>query len=212
MATSKLSLYRGACEVLGERKIVTLSDDVQTRKDLDGVWDRGGVKRCLQAGLWNFATKGVQLDYDPSLTPPFGYSRGFEKPDDFVRLVAISTSEMFSPAMRDYLDDARHWWAGLDIIYVRYVSSDADYGLDFSKWPDNFTAFVEADFAWRICRRVTGSGRTKMEIERDRANLLATAKGTDAAEENSVQQPQGSWSRARSRRGAYYGTRGNRLF
>lgn len=212
MATSKLSLYRGAAEVLGDRKIQSLTENVPLRKDLDGVWDRGGVNRCLQAGLWNFATQGVQLDYDPSYTPGYGYRRVFALPDEFVRLVALSDNEMFEPAYRQYHIDARHIFADLDVLYMRFVSSSEDYGLDFSKWPPNFTAFVEHDFAFRICRRVTGSGRTKKEIEGDRHNKLAEARSTDAAEEPSSVQPQGSWTRARGRRGRYYSTRGTPLF
>ena len=211
MATNRLSLYRGAAEVLGDRKIQSLTENVQLRKDLDGVWDREGVKRCLQTGLWNFATKGVQLDYDPSYTQGYGYQRVFTLPDDFVRLVAISDSENFEPAYRRYFIDARHVFADLDTLYLRFVSSDEDYGLDFSKWPPNFTAFVEHDFAFRVCRRVTGSGRTKKEIEVDRHNKLAEARSTDAAEEQSSVQPQGSWSRARGSRSRYFSTRGTPL-
>jgi hypothetical protein len=212
MATSRLSLYRGACEVLGERKVASLTEDVPTRRDLDGVWDRGGVERCLSEGLWNFATRTVQLDYDPSYTPDFGYARVFGLPDDWVRLVAISDNEFFEPTYRRYHIDARAIHCDLDTIYLRYVSKDSTYGLDFSKWPSNFTAFVEHDFAWRICRRTTGSGRTKMEIERDRSNALAKARSTDAAEEPAQVQPSGSWSRSRGRRGPYYSTRGTRLY
>lgn len=212
MATSKLSLYRGACEVLGERKIQSLTEDVPTRKSLDGVWDREGVKRCLQAGLWNFATRGVMLTYDPSYTPASGFSRVFTLPEDFVRLVSLSASEFNEPSLKRYNIDARFIFSDLDEVYLRYVSSDTLYGFDYSKWPPNFTAFVEHDFAFRICRRVTGSGRTKMEVERDRNAKLDSALSTDAAEEAAVVAPSGSWGQARGRRGRYYSTRGTPLY
>lgn len=212
MATSKLLLYRGACDVLGERKIQSLIEDVPLRKTLDGIWQRDGVERCLQEGLWNFATRGVQLDADPSYTASFGHTYSFALPDDYVRLVAISHSETYKPALRNYHMDARRIYSDHEVLYLRYVSKHSTWGLNFELWPPNFTAFVETDFGWRACRRTTGSGRTKAEIGEDRMAALAKARSTDAAEESTEIQPSGAWGQARGRRGRYYSTRGTPLF
>lgn len=204
MAASRLSIYQGACLVLGDRKVVSLTENVQTRKELDGVWDRNGVKTCLQSGLWNFATRGVQLDYSPSVSPPFGYERAFEKPTDFVRLSNICTDEFFKHVLNNYEDEAGYWFASYDTIYVRYVSNDVDYGMDYAKWPENFTRFVEHYFALQICDRVTGGARKKQDVEKDTNFWLKKALGTDAAEEPTKFLPSGSWVRARAgNRGRY---------
>lgn len=211
MAATRLSIYQGACLALGERKVVSLTEDVPARKELDGVWDRDGIKTCLQAGLWNFATRSVQLDYSPSVSPPFGYQRAFEKPTDFVRLSNICTDEFFRSPLNHYEDESNYWFADQDTIYVRFVSSDVDYGMDFSKWPPNFTRFVEHFFGWMIHNRLTGSNlRKKEDVESDMQMWLKRAEATDAAEEATKFLPAGSWVRARGgRRGRYFNTFGD---
>lgn len=208
MTTSRLGLYQGAALVVGERKPVSLTENVTVRKELDGVWDRGGVKTCLQTFLWNFATRAVELTHSPSITPPFGYTYAFEKPTDFVRLVNICRDEYFHVPLNEYNDDGGYWSADLDTIWVRYVSSDTDYGFDYAKWPENFTRFVECWFAYAICDRVTGSGRKKADIAQDLRVARDMARSTDAAEEPVTFVPQGSWVQARSgRRADRYRTR-----
>lgn len=196
--TTKLSLYNNALVVhLGARKLAALSEAVESRRALDDVWDGGGVKACLQMGQWNFAIKSAQFDYDPSIEPDFGYQRVFAKPDDFVRTVAVCSDEYFRNSFEGYLDNNSYWVCDLDTIYVRYVSDDDEYGMDMSKWPPNFTTFVEAWFAMRIARRLTGSDQLKALTDRDVQRYLRAAKATDAMEEPTRQQPVGSWVRAR---------------
>ena len=208
MTASRLSIYQAAATVLGESKPVSLTENVSVRKDLDGVWDRDGVKTCLQAYLWNFATRAVEIEYSPSITPPFGYTYAFEKPDDFVRLVNISRDEYFRHPLNEFNDDGGYWTCDLTTIWVRYISSDTDYGFDYSKWPHNFTRFVECWFAYEVARRVTGSGRTKEDVAGDLKMWRDLARQTDAAEEPVTFAPQGSWSQARQgRRSERYRTR-----
>lgn len=198
MTATRLSLYQGAAQVLGERKPVSLTENVPVRKELDGVWERGGLRTCLQTYLWNFATRSAEMSYSPSITPSHGYRYAFQKPDDFVRLVQICRDEYYKSPLNEYTDETSHWFADIDPIYVRYVSDDEDFGGDLSKWPENFTRFVEHYFAHAICTRITGSGRSKAEIQADLTAAKATARATDAAEEPTTFAPRGSWSQSRS--------------
>ena len=197
MAADRLSIYNGALvSFLGQRPLEALDEDLPNRHDLDQVWNTGGIKACLENGLWNFATRSSELNYEPGMTQDFGYTYAFEKPSDYCTLVMISSEGRFNEAYRHYRDEAGHWWADLPIIYVSYVSDDEDYGLDFSLWPANFTRYVEGYFAWRIAKRVAGADFEEVEGRMMRAR--STARGTDAREEASVQLPRGSWSRART--------------
>jgi len=207
--TSKLTLYQGASLALGDRKIVSLTENRQIRRDLDGVWDRGGVRTCLQMGLWNFATRSLQYDYSPSVEPPFGFKRAFNKPTDWVRTVGVCQDEFFKVPLLEYQDEAAYWFADLDTIYVRFVSSDTDFGLDYSKWPENFTRFVESWFALQICKRTTQSGQDKAELTKDVETLLRKAKSSDAMDEATLFPPPGSWSLSRRGRTSRL-DRGNR--
>ena len=194
--TSKLAIYNGALRCLGERK-TTLTEAREPRRLLDDVWDDDGVRKCLQQGQCNFAIRSTQMDYDSGIEPPFGYQRVFAKPDDFVRTVGVCSDEYFKCPLTNYQDNNSYWLADLGAIYVRYVSDDEEYGYDFSKWPPNFTSFVEAWFAMQIAPRIKGSETARAVTQQDVMRLLRAAKATDAMEEPPGEQPAGSWSRAR---------------
>jgi hypothetical protein len=206
---SKLSVYQGACAILGTRRLASLTENQLTRRELDGVFARGGVKNCLSMGQWNFATRSVRLDYAPSITPEFGYRRAFDKPTDWVRTVGLCSDEYFREPLLDVVDESGYWFADLDTIYLRYVSDDTQYGGDYSLWPENFNALVECFFAKEICLRITQNQSLKDSLEQDFKKLLTKAKGTDAMDDATKFPPTGSWVRARmSKRGRR--DRGNR--
>jgi hypothetical protein len=207
--TSKLQIYQGAALALGDRKIISLTENRETRRALDSVWERDGVKRCLQMGLWHFASRSVQYDYSPSVEPPFGFKRAFNKPEDWVRTTKMCEDEFYKVPLLQYTDEAGFWYADLDTIYVSFVSLLPDYGMDFSKWPPNFTIFVELWFAWSICRRTTNSGQTKEDLWKDVDKALRNAKSTDAMDEATQFLPPGTWSTSRQGRTSRL-DRGNR--
>jgi hypothetical protein len=195
--TTKLSLYQGACALLGTRKLASLTENQLSRRELDGVFSRGGITTCLQMGQWNFAMRGIQLDYTPSIEPEFGYRRAFDKPTDWVRTCGLSSDEYFREPLLDVVDEAGHWFAELDTIYVRYVSNDTEYGMDYSLWPENFARVIEHYFAKETCIRLTQSQTRKTELDRDFDRCLLKAKSTDAMDEAASFPPEGSWTRAR---------------
>lgn len=199
--TSKLSVYQGACAMLGCRKLVSLTENQLSRRELDGVFSRGGIATCLRMGQWNFAMRTVQLDYSPSIEPDFGYARAFDKPTDWVRTAGLCSDEHFKEPLLDYADEAGYWFAELDTIYVRFVSSDTSYGMDYSLWPENFARVVECYFAKETCLRLTQSQSKKAQLEDDFKRLLKEAKATDAMDEATSFPPRGSWVRARGGRG-----------
>src|SRR5688572_27983577 len=132
---SKLSLYNAALAVIGERKLASLTEARAPRRRLDTVWDDGGVKTCLQAGYWNWAMRAAELSYSPSITPAFGLRHAFDKPEDWVRTWLVSRDDRFTEELHGYEDEAAYWYADLDTIWVRYVSSDTSWGMDLSLWP-----------------------------------------------------------------------------
>lgn len=200
--TSKLTIYQGACAAIGSRKLASLTEDRLTRRELDGVFSRGGIRTCLKAGQWNFAMRTVELDYSPSVEPDFGYRRAFDKPTDWVRTCGVASDEYFKCSLTEYVDEAAFWYADLDTIYARFVSDGNDYGMDYSKWPDDFTRYVEAWFGLQIHDRVVNNANKKEQLKDEVDKLLKAAKARDAMDEAAAFLPAGSWSS--SRRGSNY--------
>jgi hypothetical protein len=198
VATSKLLLYQDACTVLGERKVSTLAENSVMRRRLDSAWDSGVPRVCLSRGLWNHAMRSVQLDYSPSVEPPFGQRRAFDKPADWVRTAIIARDEYFASALRkrEYLDEAEYWFADIDTIFAKFVSDSTDYGMNLGAWPANFSEFVGASLAHKAAKSTTSSSSEADSIEARVKRLLIRARSTDAMDEPTDEIP-GGWVAAR---------------
>ncbi len=206
--TSKLALYNGALRELGERKIASLSENREPRRVLDSIWDDDAIKTVLSAGQWNFASNSVEITNSPSVTPAFGFLYAFDKPANWVRTTAVCEDEKFNFPLLDYQDEGAYWYADLAVLYVRYVDSGTTFGGDYSKWPPNFTRYVETWLAARICMSLTQNQTKRDNLERDAEVWLVKAKSTDAMDEPTRFLPAGTW--VRSRHSSVSGERGGR--
>lgn len=195
--TDKLSIYNGALAVLGATQLANLNENRRARRELDGVWSRGGILECLEMAQWRFAIKTVQLDYSPSVEPDFGLRYAFDRPTDFRRLCAISADEYFVAPLDHYTAEGEFFYADVETIYLRYVSDDSDYGLNYSRWPQAFRSFVEHFVAEKVCIAITGDAEKQKSIQMKLNGLLSIAAGNDAMEEPAQRPPAGTWSRAR---------------
>lgn len=196
MAT-QLGLFNSALIEIGKDRLVSTSDDVEGRHALDDVYTEV-LKECLEAGQWNHATRTVQLDADTSIDPDFGYSEVFAKPSDWVRTVEISANEDFSVPLLDYRDESTYWLAYDTPIYVRYVSNGSSYGLNLTIWPQSFTTYVYRSLAKRVCKRLTGSEFSDIQL-RDWKDAKQQALNKDALNDAQPRfKPMGSWAGSRS--------------
>ena len=141
--TDKLSIYNGALNVIGERRLANLSENRETRFKLDDIFDNDFLNRVLQMGQWNFAARSAKIPASTTITPTFGYEFAFPKPDDFVRTMRITFDDFFKQPITRYNDESQFWFMNEDIIFVQYVSNDIQFGCDFSLWPFNFTEMAE---------------------------------------------------------------------
>ncbi len=198
---SKLALYNTALTVyLGERKLASLSENRAPRRRLDAAWDGGAILECLDAGLWNFAMRTVELTYSPSVAPGFDgtYHCTFDKPEDWVKTALVSDDPSFCNLELDYIDEAQYFWAHSEKLYVKYVSKDAAYGLDLSLWPPSFTDYAAALLASKVARPTTGSTSDAETLDAKVEKKLRIARSRDAMNEQVKKPPSGSWVRSRS--------------
>ncbi len=168
---------------------------------LDDIWGANDevVRHALEQADWNFATRTVEGDYTPSIEPDFGFRKAFSKPTDLARLTSLATDEYFRHVLRadQYADESDYWFTEYELIYVKYVSKDSDYGFDSGKWTQGFRKYLEAYIAWEACERLTNSDRKRVRQERDMLRLLKAEKSRDAQAEGVKMFPHGSWVRSR---------------
>lgn len=201
---TQLSIYNGACAAIGERVLQptspgasTTSEQRESRRALDDVWNRGGVRTCLAMGLWNFAARGAQWNFDPDIAPPFGYQCAFQIPKDWVRWMMVCVDPYFSAPLLQYTDEGSYFYCDLQQLYVKYVSDDPRFGMNMSMWPDNFQRYVELYFGEAICIRITGDEKKRQDVEKRREAALRKTKSTDAMNESTAMLPPGMWRQAR---------------
>lgn len=195
--TTKLDVYNDALLLCEERFLATLTDNNEPRRLLDQVWASGGVKTCLEEGQWHFAMRTVQIDYDTTIAPGFGYQHGFTKPDDWTLTSALCSDPYFNAPLTRYTDEAGYWYADLDTIYVRYVSDDEGYGNDLLKWPGSFREFVAAHFAAKIGPKLAKADPDK--LAKMRKQRLLDAKNSSAMTGPTKFSAPGTWSMSRLR-------------
>jgi hypothetical protein len=196
---TKLQTYNLALGHLEDRKLASLSEAREPRRVLDDFWDTT-CAYALERGFWNFAMRAVQADSSASITPTFGYTYAFTKPDDWVRTYVISDSEALEPPLLRYVDEPNLWYADCDPLFVKYVSNDTAYGMDLSIWPETFTDYVSLRLAVKACKRITGNDSMLQGshglLHREK-RALAAAKSSDAMNEPPGFPPTGSWVRSR---------------
>lgn len=195
--TDQLSLYNGACGLMGERQLMSLTENRVSRRELDGAWNRGAVLSCLEAGLWHFAMRTAAANYDPDITTSFGYQRAYSLPPDFVRWAKVSEDEYFQVPHTRCLTQSGFFYSDLEVVYWQWVSNGTDYGMDFSLWPESFTRFVEAYLASLVALRITGSKEVVGYVESKLKSSKTEAKAKDAMQESTQFLPPGNWSQSR---------------
>lgn len=201
MAT-RLGLYNQALRICGERSIAALTEAREPRYLLDQVWTtEDAVSDCLEQGLWNFATRSVQIDYDTSVSPSFGLAYGFTKPTDWVRTAAFCSDERYQAPYRAYVDEPGYWYADITPIYVKYVSDDASFGGNLSAWPGTFSDFVAAFMASKIITKLTSDKERLALVDRARTRAKRDAMNKDAMNNATRMPAPTSWQRARFGRG-----------
>ena len=193
----KLEVFNAALDDLGHAPLSSLTENIEAQRILTRRWDRV-VADCISEASWNFAVRGIMMDYDPDYDPSFGYQYVFEKPDDWVRTLGVSGDENHVYPLLQYYDDATNWSADISPIYVRYVSNGASYGLNLAAWPAPFTRYVELELAVRGCMRITQNDNLKASLEKERDEAKKKAKFLDAMDEAQPRFPPPSgWTQAR---------------
>lgn len=211
MAVTQLSLYQGALTLLGERICATTSENREPVRVLNQIWtdgNGGAQQHCLEQAAWKWAIRTEMYTYSPSVEPSFGYQFAFNKPDDWVRTEAMCTDPYFNVPLTMYSDEAGYWFSDWQTIYIKYVSNDPSYGLNYTLWPMSFIKYFEAYLAFELAQRITQDEKKLDMIEKKMIKRLLEARSKDAHSDPAKFMPMGAW--AGSRFGRYWkGGRGS---
>lgn len=211
MAT-KLGIYNQALtEHLGERKLASLTASRAARRKLDTIWDNEFVKNCLEAGQWFFATRTVLMDYNPDYDPEFGYRYVFDRPTDWVRTTGIAVDEIFRNSILRYSDESDFISCDMTSIYFRYISDDAEWGGDLSRWPKSFSDYVAGELARRAGMSITQNVGLVNKLEAASEKLLKKARSKDALNQPTKFPQYSSWLTSRGMTGRNGRERGGSL-
>lgn len=195
--TDQLSLYNGALRIIKNRKLDSLTEDVEERYLLDDEYPKV-LRYCLEQGLWNFALRTTLLEPDDTNEPVWGDNYAFLKPDDYIRLNAISADQYFSVTYDGYVDEGPYWIASVNPLYVSYVSDHELYGKDYGRWPATFELFVEYELAHRVAPHLTAmsDGDLKRLFD-EKIFAMKDARSKDALNQPIQRPPPGRLVRAR---------------
>lgn len=200
--TNKLGLYNGALRLLKQRALATISDGVEARLLLDAVYDET-LAWCLESGNWNAASVSVAIEASDDIEPSFGFGCAVEKPDDWVRTIGIAANGEFSPPLSagEYLDEGAYWSCNCDPLYVRYVSSDTQAGLDMSLWLPSFIKFVQHQLAFEIGPHIGNLSEAALDrLERERDRAMRDARSKNSSNGPPMRPPTGRLVRSRGSR------------
>lgn len=205
MGYSQQSVYNKALRWCEERPIAAtlggLTEQREPVRLLNAEWT-DAVNFILYDGYWNFAIRNVQATPDINRQPQFGYKFSYQKPTDWVRTFQISDNEQFDPLLRYYLDQNDVWFANVPWIYIKYVSSDPNFGLNMGAWTPGFAEYLGGYLALLIAPRIKQASEKVDMIEKRLKRLRAKAIATDAMDLPVGKTPYGDWVLARAPRGS----------
>jgi hypothetical protein len=192
-----LSLYQGACLVIKQRPVASLSENTEARVTLDAVYN-STLAFMLEAGEWRFGARGMSLSPETTVQPSFGYNYFYRKPDDYVRIIRISASPYLWPTLDDFSEEGLYWATNCNPLFLIYVSNSASYGLNMGKWGAHFERAFHYELANRIAPHLTKMGEADLErLEKMTKRTMQEAKAKDSINLPAERPPPGLLVRAR---------------
>lgn len=170
MAT-KLSLFNGSLQLLGERRLQTDTDDVSTRRDLDALYDVDAVDYCLEIVKPRYATLLTQLTGAPPAGDS-GYAFEAPLPNDFVAMFtlidgtpAIYRDDLEQSPITRLIRESTNLLSDTEFPFIRYLIAHTDPQL--ADMPPSFakvvSAYMARELAWKYDPDAEEMIQTKLE-------------------------------------------------
>lgn len=152
MAIDKLKVYNEALILIGERTLVSLTENIEQRRLLDSAFDFGAIKYCLEIVKPAFSRKTSKLTVSvPS--DSHDLDNVFTLPNDWITTVEVYSDSRLDQPISRYINEDRTISCEYDTIFVRYVSSNNEEV--YTKWSQSFGLVVSTYLAREISTRLT---------------------------------------------------------
>ena len=200
LSAAWLAIYNDALLILGQDKLPSGTADSPNRTRLDTTLEAGVVEDVLEDTEWKFGVKSVEITYDLSVDPPWGWDYALQKPADLLRISGLFSDEMMRHGIKDYVDEGDYFYCGYDTIYLRYISSD--WVSSAAAWPTYFARLVAAKMAYNAAPVIAPAlieHARNVYFQRKDAGM-----GNDAVQSPPQVIQQGDWVTSRYR-GGYRG-------
>lgn len=186
-ATSEVAICNRMLQKVGEPQIMSLDDPSRGARECKRLYSflRDDLQRSY---LWNFCKKRINL---PALAgePVSEYTRQFQLPGDFLRLIDVRTGFKWSLEQGRILTNAE---APLEIIYGARIE-------DTTKFDTLFTETLASYGAVELAEIFTQSRAKKETLFSQYQVILAKAVSTDAKEQHPTTIDESDWITARHR-------------
>lgn len=179
MATSKLEVFNRALDIIGVRRLESLTIDRDARYALDDAY-AFVLQLCLEQGNWAFAMRTVAPTGTSLPTLDYGLTNAFTRPLDCVHTYLLGDSKNFSPPLADAVEADGYYLARTTPIYARYVSNDASFGGLLTRWTNVFAHYFAAELAAYVAYQLTRSEKMATMAMQVAALRLSQARATDS--------------------------------
>lgn len=187
-AASEVSIANRALQLLGAKRISSLSQDHPNARSMNAAYER--VRdRELRKYDWGFAIKRASIAADGDETLWGDWYR-YSLPNDYIRLIRDDESGLSVDWKIEGLFILSKDAAPLEIRYVAQITD-----------PNYFDAlFIEAlaaALAVACCKEIADSTSDKESLKEDYKDAIAEAKKWGAIEKGSQEFPEDDWITAR---------------
>jgi len=182
---SEVDICNLALQQIGAKSISSLGDDSPRARACNRVYAHARDSE-IRAHPWSFARARVSLAAK-STDPAFGYSKAYQLPADFLRLLPTREQTDFQIEGGDILTDDG---APLKVVYLRQVT-------DPNTFDQGFIDLLVARVARDVSEKINNSSRKLEAAQAIYLDAKAEARRVNAFERPPQEPPTDTWITAR---------------
>lgn len=161
MATSKLTIFNAAADVLGEPNLRNVDEETELARKLRSAWEPTRDS-CLEEAPWNFLeTRATLARLDE--TPEWGYQYYYGLPGDLVRILRVNDTGIERDELLTWREESGKLATDAEAVYLRYTSNKNKDKIGM--WSQAFCDRLAAELAVKAAPKINPSmAETAMKL------------------------------------------------